>query len=117
MTSERYEWTKLENHPIVVIELTGEIDSEKKTEYIEEIVAKKKTEHIALVMEDVAYINSKGCGRLVAIHKAVEDRGFHLYLVKTSTPAARVIKCLGIDNILRLVGGIDEVIREVEAQA
>ena len=115
MSSERYKWTKLKNHPITVIELDGEIDSDKKTEDIEKIAAGEKAEHVALIMENVTYINSKGCGQLAAIHKTVEDRGFHLYLVKASPSVTSVIKCLGIDNILRLMGGIDEVIREVES--
>ncbi len=115
MSPERYKWTKLENHPITVIELDGEIDSDKKTEDIEAIAIGEKTEHVALIMENVTYINSKGCGQLVAIHKAVEDRGSHLYLVNASPSVTSVIECLGIDNILRLMGGIDEVIQEVEA--
>ena len=115
MTSEQYEWTKLENHPITVIELVGEIDSDKKTEAIEAIAIGEKTEHVALIMENVTYINSRGCGQLTVLHKTVEERGFHLYLVKTSPAVTSVIKCLGIDNILHMKEGLDKVIREVEA--
>ena len=114
MTSEQLEWTRMENHPITVIELAGEIDLNKKTEAIEEIVTGEETEHVALIMENVTYINSRGCGQLVIFHKAVENRGFHLYLVKTPSAVTSVIECLGISNILRMKEDLDEVIREVE---
>ena len=114
MTSEQIEWTKLKNHPITVIELSGEVDLNKRIESIEEIVTEEKTEHVALIMENVTYINSRGCGQIVVLHKVVEDRGFRLYLVKIPPAVTSVIECLGIDNILHMKEELDEVIREVE---
>lgn len=115
MTSELYQWTKLENHPITVIELTGEIDSDKKTETIEKIALKGETQHVALIMENVTYINSRGCSQFISLHKAVEARGFHLYLVKISPAVTKVIESLGIDTLLHMKGGLDEAILEVKA--
>lgn len=114
MTSEQLKWTRLENHPITVIEPAGEIDLNEKIEAIEEIATGEETEHVALIMENVTYINSRGCGQLVIFHKAVENRGFHLYLVKTPPAVASAIESLGIDNILCMKEDLGEVIREVE---
>lgn len=115
MTRMQYKWTKLEGHPVTVIEPTGEIDSGKKIEGVEDIATRAETEHVALLMENVTYINSTGCGQLIGLHKTAEDRGFHLYIVKAPPAVTGVMKCLGIDNILHIKESLDDVIREVEA--
>jgi anti-anti-sigma factor len=116
MIPPELKWTKLENHPVTVIELKGEIDSPKKIETIEEIATGEGTQHVALLMENSTYINSTGCGQLVSLHRTIEDRGFSFYIVKASPAVTSVIKCLGIDALLHIKGDLDEVIREVEAK-
>lgn len=116
MTQKDCQWKKLENHPVTVIELTGDIDSPKKFETPEEIATGTEAQNVALIMENVSYINSSGCGQLVSLHSTIEERGFHLYLVNASPGVAEVFECLGLNNILRMRESLDEVILEVEAE-
>ncbi len=106
---------KLENHPLTVIELDGQIDSAKGIEAIEELAAAPDTEHVAIQMEGVTYINSSGCGGLIALHHKVEGRGFRLFLINPVGGVERVIKHVGCHKILRLSKSLEEVIKEIES--
>ncbi len=105
---------KLEGHPITVIDLIGQIDSPRKLEPVKEIVARSEIEHVAICMEKAIYINSNACGRLIALHHEVENRGFRMFIVKPVQGVAKVMKQVGCYKILRIRKSIDEVIREVE---
>ncbi len=106
---------KLENHPLTVIELDGQIDSAKGIELLEEIAVAPDAEYVAIQMEGVTYINSSGCGGLIAIHHKVEGRGFRLFLVKPVGGVERVIMHIGCHKILRISKSLEEVIKEVES--
>ena len=105
---------KLEDPRLTVIELEGQIDSAKALESIEEIVAQPDVEHVAICMENVEYINSRGCGGLIALHHEVENREFHLFIVKPVGGVAKVMEQVGCHKILRIKTSIDEVIGELE---
>ncbi len=106
---------KLENHPITVVELDGQIDSAKGIETIEEIAATADTGHVAIQMENVTYINSSGCGGLIALHHKLEDNGFRLFLVKPVGGVERVIKHVGCHKIMSVRESLEEVIKEVDS--
>ena len=106
---------KLENHPLTVLELDGQIDSAKSIGAIEEIATAPDAEHVAIQMEAVTYINSSGCGGLIALHHKMEGRGFRLFLVKPVGGVERVIKHVGCHKILRVSESLKEVIKEVES--
>lgn len=108
-----YNWTKSENHPITIIELTGDIDSEKKFEDIERISLACGTEHIVLLMHDVTYINSNACGHLITLKYLVENNGFNLYVVNPSPPVVAVLECLGANALITIMDSIDDVIKAV----
>lgn len=106
---------KLENHPITVVELDGQIDSAEGVESVEKIVAAPDTEHVAIQMEGVTYINSKGCGWLIALHHKLEGNGFRLFLVKPVGGVERVIKHVGCHKIMSVKESLEEVIKEVDS--
>ncbi len=105
---------KLEDKPVTVLELTGQIDSPESLAAVEEIAGRPETEHIAILMEGVEYINSKGCGELIVLHHKVKDRGFRMFMVKPVGGVARVLKHAGCDKILCVVESLEEVAREFE---
>ena len=106
---------KLENHSLTVIELDGQIDSAKGVESIEEIAVAPDAEHVAVQMEGVTYINSSGCGGLIALHHKFEDSGFRLFLVKLVGGVERVMKHVGCHKIMRIRESLEEVIKEVDS--
>lgn len=108
------EWTKLENHPVTVIDLSGQIDSGKALEEIEEIATASDAQHVAIQMENVTYLNSSGCAGLIALHQKVKDRGFHMFLIKPVKGVAKVIQYVAGHKILPLRESLEEIINEVE---
>jgi anti-anti-sigma factor len=106
---------KLENHPITVIELSGQIDAPDSLNVVKEIVCGDAVENVAILMEKVKYINSRGCGELISLHKKVKDRGFKLYFVKPVAGVKRVMEHVGCTRILSVKESLDEVIEEVES--
>ncbi len=110
----RCKWTTLENHPVTVIELAGEIDSERELEPLEEIAQKEETEHVAVLLEHVTYINSRGVGVLVRLKDILGKRGSELYLVGPMAGVVDVIRCLGGDDVFNMRDSLQDVIREVE---
>ncbi len=108
-------WKKLDNHHLTIVELDGQIDSSKGMEPVEEIAASEDTEHVAVQMGGVTYINSSGCGGLIALHHKLAGRGFHLFLVGLVGGVERVIKHVGCHKIMRVRESLEEVIEEVDA--
>ena len=49
---------KLENHPITVIELSGQIDDPESLQVVREIVSGDDVEYVAIVLEEVEYRDS-----------------------------------------------------------
>ena len=86
-----YRSYQMEGQPVTVIELSGQVDSTKDFESVEEVATRGDVEHVAVVMEAVEYINSRGCGGLISLHHKVENRGFHLYVVNPVGGVARVM--------------------------
>jgi anti-anti-sigma factor len=78
------------------------------------VATSPETEHVAIFMESVEYINSNGCGGLIFLHHEVKKRGFQLFIVGPGGRVARVMKRLGSYNILRVRQSLGEVITEVE---
>ena len=106
---------KLEKHPITVIELSGQIESSGNLAEAKEIALADGVEHVAVLMENVEYINSRGCGELISLHKKVEERGFTLFLVKPVAGVKRVMEHIGCTRILRVKDSLEEVISDVES--
>lgn len=104
---------KLENHPITVIELDGQIESAKNIDSIEEIATAPDAGHVVIQMEGVTYINSSGCGGLIALHHKMASRGLQLFLVNPVDGVERVITHLGCHKIMRVSQSLEEVIKEV----
>ena len=105
---------KLEIPPLTIIHLTGQIDSSRRLESIIAVAISPETEHVAILMESVEYINSNGCGGLIALHHQVEKREFQMFIVGPAGRVARVMKRLGCYRILRVRQSLGEVITEVE---
>lgn len=104
-----YRLYKLENPSVTVIELAGQIDSAEGLESVEEIATQPETKHVAICMENVTYINSKGCGRLIGLHREVKKKGFHLFIIKPVGGVAKVMKQVGCYRILRIVESLEEI--------
>ncbi len=105
---------KLENPPLTIIHLTGQIDSPERLESIMAVAVSPETEYVAILMESVEYINSKGCGNLIALHHQVEKRGFQMFIVGPAGRVARVMKRLGCYRLLRIRQSLGEAMTEVE---
>ncbi len=103
---------KLENPPLTIIHLTGQIDSPERLESIMAVAVSPETEYVAILMESVEYINSRGCGNLIAVHRQVEKRGFHVFIVGPAGRVARVMERLGCHKLLRIRQSLGEVITE-----
>jgi stage II sporulation protein AA (anti-sigma F factor antagonist) len=108
-----FKFKKLENHPITVVELDGQIDSAKSIDSIEEIAAAPDAGHVVFQMEGVTYINSSGCGGLIALHHKMASRGFQLFLMNPTGGVERVITHLGCHKIIRVSQSLQEIIKEV----
>ncbi len=104
---------KLETPSLTVIELTGQIDSVKHLDPVVEVATSSETGHVAILMEKIEYINSRGCGGLIALHHRVEDRGFRVFIVNPVGGVARVMRQVGCHKILRIRESLEEVIQEV----
>ena len=78
------------------------------------VATSPETEHVAIFMESVSYINSNGCGGLTALHQQVEKRGFQAYIVSPVGRVARVMKRLGCYRLLHIRQSLGETITDVE---
>ncbi len=105
---------KLENHPVTVFELTGQIDSPESLTAVREGADGSETEHVALLMEGVMYINSRGCGELIVLHHSIEKRGFRMFIVKPVGGTAKVLEHMGADRIISVKESLEEVMQEIE---
>ena len=105
---------KLQTPPLTIIHLTGQIDSPEHLESVMAVAVSPETEHVAILMESVEYINSSGCGGLIALHHQVEKRGFQAFIVSPVGRVARVMKRLGCYRLLRIRQSLGETITEVE---
>ncbi len=100
---------KLERHPVTLIELVGQVDSSNAFDRIMENVSEDKPEHVAILMVGVTYINSSGCGGLIALHRAMEARNCRLFIVEPTGGVERVLRQTGCDRILRVVKSLQDV--------
>ena len=105
---------KLKTPPLTIIHLTGQIDTPERLAPIMAVATAPETEHVAIFMESVAYINSSGCGGLIALHQHVEKRGFQAYIVAPVGRVARVMKRLGCYRLLHIRQSLGETITDVE---
>ena len=104
---------KLETPPLTIIHLTGQISSPECLEPVTAVAVSPETGHVAILMESVGYINSKGCGNLIALHRQVEERGFQMFVVGPAGMVARVMTRLGCHKLLRIRQSLGEAVTEV----
>ena len=102
---------RLQGHSVTLIELVGQIDSSNALDSIRKIVSEDKIEHVAIQMRMVTYINSGGCGGLIALHRVMESRGCHLFIVEPVGGVEKVLRQVGCDRIMRVVDSLQDVIR------
>ncbi len=107
---------KLEDHPVTLVELVGQVDSSNAFDPIKKGMSEYKSKHVAILMEKVTYINSSGCGGLIALHRAMAVRDCSLFVVGAVGGVKRVLMQIGCDRIFRVVDSLQDVIQLAEAQ-
>jgi anti-anti-sigma factor len=102
---------------VILVELEGEIDSSKVLDQIRKKISEYEAENIAILMQKVTYINSSGCGGLVALHHAMEANGLHLFVVEPTDNVIKVLKQIGCDRVLHVVDSLQDVIESAGSTA
>ncbi len=112
-----YTVKKLEDHPVTLVELEGQIDSSNVLDPIRKIMSRDEPECVAIMMVGVTYINSSGCGGLIALHRAMESRGCRLFIVEPVGGVKEVLKQVGCNKILCVVDSLQDVIQSIGSTA
>ncbi len=105
----------LEEFSLTVIELEGQIESAKSLAPVVKIATSAKTKHVAILMQNVEYMNSKALEGLITLHRKVEKRGFRMYTVNPVGGIKTVMERLGCYELMRIKESLDEVIQEIKA--
>ena len=101
---------KLDRHPFTVIELTGQIDSDEGMSPVNEIAGHADAENVALIIENVTYLNSRGVSMLMLLHQMLESRGHRLYIVNPIGPIRRVLEQTGASDLLLVRDSLEQVL-------
>ncbi|MFC1672360.1 STAS domain-containing protein [Planctomycetota bacterium] len=101
---------KLEKHPFTVIELSGQLDSDLTMQPVNAIAHPPEAENVAILMDSVTYLNSRGVSLLMLLHQKLEDRGHHLYIVNPVGPIRKVLDQSGASTLLNVRDSLDEVL-------
>ena len=112
-----YTVKKLEDHPVTLIELEGQLDSSNAFDQVRKDMSEYESKHIAILMKRVMYINSSGCGGLISLCRAMEADGFHLFVVEPTGNVKKVLKQIGCGSILNIVDSLQDVIQSVGSMA
>lgn len=107
-----YKDHKLAEAPLTVIDLAGRI--EESLAAVAKIATAAESEHVAILMENVEYINSKGCDELLTLQSEVEKRGFRMYVVNPVGGVETVMLHLGCHIFMRIKKSLDDVILEIK---
>lgn len=110
-----YKSCKLEEFSLTVIELDGQIESEKCLAPIVKIATAAKAKHVAILMHNVEYMNSKALGGLITLHRKVEKRGFRMYAINPVGGIKTVMERVGCYELMRIRESLEEVILEIKA--
>ncbi len=114
---QRFEYKSCEiaEFSLTVIELEGQIESEKSLAPVVKIATGAKTKHVAILLQNVEYMNSKALEGLLALHRRVEKRGFRMYTVNPVGGIKTVMERLGCYKLMRIRESLEKVIVEVKA--
>lgn len=110
-----YKSCELAEFSLTVIELEGQIESEKALAPVTKIATAAKTKHVAILMHNVVYMNSNALGGLLALHQKVEKRGFHIYVINPVGGIKTVMERLGYYELMRIRESLDNAIAEIKA--
>ncbi len=106
---------KLEEFSLTMIELDGQIESERSLAPVAKIATAAKAKHVVILMQNVKYMNSNALGGLLALHQKVEKRGFHMYTVNPVGGIKTVMERLGYYELMRIRESLEDVILEIKA--
>ncbi len=101
---------KLERHPVTVIELEGQLENDEAMKPVAEAAVRPGAENVALLMENLTYINSRGVSLLLMLHQKVEEQGFKLYMVNPEGSIRKVLDQTGAFSVLNLRESLEEVL-------
>lgn len=106
--------SELKDFAITTVNLDGQIESSESFAPIAKIATSPDTKHVAILMRNVEYMNSKALGGLISLHRQVEKRGFRMYTVSPVGGVKTVMKRLGCYKLLRIRESIEKVIQEIK---
>jgi len=105
-------------HPkVAVLHLHGEIDESNFAELqkvLEPLYDEDHLEVIALDVENLSFMNSRVIGYLVAAFLELEKLNKALFLAKANDYIEKVIAEVGIGNLIKSVGELEELLEHID---
>jgi anti-sigma B factor antagonist len=100
---------------ILVIRVSGEIDSTSAERFREELVGMigETTRHLVLDLGEVTYINSSGLGALVAAYKRVKASDGSLRLCHVRGMIAKVMELIRLDKMVEMYETEEEALATI----
>lgn len=88
--------------PVLVIELSGTIDSSKSLEKVHDLISRSPLDKILVLMPTVDYINSAGFAEIVVLDEKASQGGKVLMFADLNDKVGSVFNHLGGQHILKL---------------
>lgn len=101
---------------VCTVDLSGIISTPTLVEFREQMENPLATDRdVILNLEQVSYINSTGLGEFVRMHSELQGRNLSLVLVSVDPATTRLLKMLGLEQVLPLFGSHDEAFAGIDS--
>lgn len=102
------EFTIKQSGDKVIISVSGELDSEEKSNELKDMLSsiyEQGEREIVLDLDDTSFIDSEGIGKILMFYKRLKDHDGCLYITPPNDTLREMLETLRLDKVIEIYTG------------
>ncbi len=101
---------------VLIVYLKGEVDQHKVSGIkgdIDKKIRENNTSHLIYDFSEVGFMDSSGIGMVLSRYKSFSGTNSKLYLCNVSDNTMRLFDMVGLKDIIKIFGSVDECLMQI----